>query len=73
MRYKQQCSEKECENTITYLADELRTWPLCSVHRERSKREDSPTEYGAKCKFGLITEREMRCSEHDGNAVREVQ
>jgi hypothetical protein len=43
--------------------------PLCD-QPERSKREDS--EWGAKCDFGLLKS-EMRCSEHCGNTMKEVQ
>lgn len=45
-------------------------WMPCPLQPERSKREDS--ENGAKCDFGLLKS-EMRCSEHDSNAVREVR
>lgn len=45
--------------------------PIEKSDRERSKREDSSSEYGSNCKFGLITEREMRCSELYGNIERD--
>jgi hypothetical protein len=60
-----------CENHMTRenLGDAF-DFPDCESCHERSKREDS--EYGAKCDFGIIKS-EIRCSEHDSNAVREVQ
>lgn len=45
---------------------------VCSSCRERSKREDSYyCEWGSTTSWAFHKEKEMRCSEHCGNTVRD--